>query len=236
MSTPARVCALAGVIALVLLAVGVGGVLGEEKNVSGTKHDVATGGTPPCVYCHIQRDGAGELLYARDPNSVGSYSGLKPLCFSCHDGTVAPLKSFVFDLTRPDHPSSPGVRGQDCTRCHDPHESGYGKFLKLPGGADFCRNCHFRAGPTDHPVDIEAAAAGIRPADSHWDPESGDFSGTRLWNAAGTGPGGFVKCLSCHSPHGAEPDTAINTVAVSPWDRSSMPLCQSCHGSGGRGD
>ncbi|HLB27065.1 MAG TPA: cytochrome c3 family protein, partial [Dehalococcoidia bacterium] len=129
----------------------------------------------------------------------------------------------------------PGVRGQDCTRCHDPHETGYGKFLKLPGGADFCRNCHFRAGPTDHPVDIDALKAGIAPADSHWDPESGDFSATRLWNAEGTGPGSFVKCLTCHSPHGAQPDTAINTVAVSPLDGSSVSLCQSCHGSG-RGD
>jgi len=230
-----RAFALVGVIALVLLAVGVGVVLGEEKNVAGTKHDVATEGTPPCVYCHIPRDAQGELLYARDPNGVGPYSGLKPFCFSCHDGTVAPLKSYIFDLTRPDHPIDPGVRGQDCTRCHDPHETGYGKFLKLPGGADFCRNCHFRAGPTDHPVDIDALKAGIAPADSHWDPESGDFSGTRLWNAAGTGPGSFVKCLTCHSPHGAQPDTAINTVAVSPLDGSSVSLCQSCHGSG-RGD
>jgi len=232
MSATARVCALAGVIALVLLAVGVGAVLGEEKNVSGTKHDVATSGSPPCVSCHIQRDAEGELLYAREPNSVGPYSGLKPLCFSCHDGTVAPLKGYVFDLTRPDHPSEPGARGQDCTRCHDPHETGEGKFLKLPGGADFCRNCHFRAGPTDHPVDIDAVAAGMAPVDSHWDPEAGDFSGTRLWNAEGTGPGSDVKCLTCHSPHGGQPGTDMNTVPPSPLDRSAAPLCQSCHWPG----
>lgn len=229
---PARIAALLVGVALVLALFGAGALLAEEKKVSGTKHDVSSAGTPPCVYCHIQKDAEGQLLWAREPNDTGRFSGLKPLCFSCHDGTVAPLKSFVFDEERPEHPRQPGVRGQDCTRCHNPHDNNNGKFLKLPGGADFCRDCHFRAGPTDHPVDVDALAAGFAPEDSHWDPESGDFSGTRLWNAAGTGPGSFVKCLTCHSPHGAQPDTDINTADFSRWDGVSRPMCQSCHTSG----
>ena len=218
------------VLAFVVLLVGAGVVLGQQKNVAGTKHDVASPDTPACVYCHVPADPEGKALWEGKPNDSGAFSGLKPLCFSCHDGTVSVLRSsYVFDPGRPEHLSKPGARGQDCDRCHDPHDTGYGKFLKLPGGAMFCRNCHFRAGPTDHPIDVDPADTGRVPLDRDWDPTHGDFSGTRLWNAEGTGPGNLVKCLSCHSPHGGQPGTEINTIAFSPVDESYLPLCGNCH-------
>jgi len=221
-------------LAAIVVALGVvlvGGVaLGQQKNVAGTPHDVASPDAPVCTYCHIPVDPEGKALWEGKPNAGGAFSGLKPLCFSCHDGTVSALgSSYVFDPTRPEHLSQPGLRGQDCDRCHDPHDSGYGKFLKLPGGAMFCRNCHFRAGPTDHPIDIDPAVTGRVPLDADWDPSHGDFSGTRLWNAEGTGPGNLVKCLTCHSPHGAQPETEINTISFSPVDKSYLPLCGNCH-------
>ena len=228
--TWARLPLAAIVVALGVVLVGAGVGLGEQRNVAGTKHDVASPDTAVCVYCHVPGDPEGKALWEREPNDSGPFSGLKPLCFSCHDGTVSPLgSSYVFDLTRPEHLSQPGVRGQDCDRCHDPHNSGYGKFIKLPGGATFCRNCHFRAGPTDHPIGVDPAATGRVPLDRDWDPSHGDFSGTRLWNADGTGPGNLIKCLTCHSPHGAEPGTQINTIAFSPVDKSYLPLCGNCH-------
>jgi len=217
--------------AIIVLAVGTGVVMGDGKRVTGTKHDVASPGTAVCVYCHVPQDPEGDLLWADGPQTADSpLKGLKSLCFSCHDGTVAGSNdTFVFDPARPDHPIAPGERGQDCDRCHDAHFSGYGDFIKLPGGANFCRDCHPRAGPADHPVDIDAAAAGVTPVDHQWNPLKGDFTGTRLWDTAGAATGGQVKCLSCHSPHGGQPGTKMNTVAVSPTNPSQLAICQACH-------
>jgi len=215
--------------AAALLLASSRGALGEHKEVAGTKHDVATPGTPVCIYCHIPRDAAGQLLWPQGQLDTGSLSGEKRLCFSCHDGTVAPERSYVFDPASSEHPRNPGVEGQDCDRCHNPHGDKYGNFLKLPGGANFCWNCHFRAGPADHPIGVDAIAAGLVPKDSTWDPRAGDFSGTRLWNAAGTGPGNLVMCLTCHSPHGAQPGTQINTVLFAPEQGFFQALCENCH-------
>jgi predicted CXXCH cytochrome family protein len=198
-------------------------VFGDEKGVSGTKHDVVTPGTPVCVNCHIPHEAGADVLWAAKPNTSGPFAGLRPLCFSCHDGTVTTIGTFAFDLSRPLHLRSSGVRGADCDRCHDVHGTQYAKFLKLPGGADFCRNCHEKAGPVNHPVDVNARALGVDPTDSTWNPYKGDFSGTRLWNADGTGPGDYVKCLSCHATHGGTPGTQFNTMPL------GGVLCQNCH-------
>ncbi len=231
MKTAARILVLPVVaVAMVVLLGSAASVLGEHKDVAGTKHDVATIGTPVCVYCHIPRDAAGQLLWPEgEPNPAGSLAGQKRLCFSCHDGTVTRDRSYVFDPSRPEHLRKPGVEGQDCDRCHNAHETKAEKFLKLPDQANFCWNCHFRAGPTDHPVGVDAPALGVHPKDTTFDPKSGDFSGTRLWNVAGTGPGNLVMCLSCHSPHGGQPDTKMFTVEPGQDEGVYGALCNSCH-------
>jgi predicted CXXCH cytochrome family protein len=219
------------VVALVVVA-GLAGatvVLGKDKDVSGTKHDVAAPGVAPCTECHIPRNPEGEVLWARDPNSSGPMAGMKAICFSCHDGTVTSVGTYVFDPGKPTHLSNPGIKGQDCDRCHDPHEAGYGKFVKQPRAANMCQSCHQRMADSDHPIDIDALAAGEAPKDAHFDPATGDFNGSRLFNAEGTGPGTQVKCLSCHSPHGASPGTSLNTVAFSSGHNSFLPLCANCH-------
>lgn len=218
------------IVAVALLFAGANSVLGENKDVAGTKHDVATIGTPACVYCHVPRDAAGQLLWpGGEPNPDRALAGEKRMCFSCHDGTVTRDRSYVFDPSRPEHIRKPGIEGQDCDRCHNPHESNYDKFLKMPRQADFCWNCHFRAGPSDHPVGVDARTDGIRPQDTAFDPKSGDFSGTRLWNIDGTGPGNNVMCLSCHNPHGGQPGTRILTVADTEGRGAFGALCNSCH-------
>lgn len=221
--------ALALLVAFALLPIGAEIVSGEERKVSGTDHDVAIPGSPTCVNCHIPWGAEGEVLWASKPNTTGEFAGLRPLCFSCHDGTVTPVGAYGFDLSRPLHLRNPGIKGEDCDRCHDAHGTPYPKFLKLPGGADFCQNCHSRAGPGNHPVDISARAAGLEPVDSQWDPYRDDFRGTRLWNEEGIGPGDYVKCLSCHATHGGEPGTEFNTLPYDSSDGSSPSLCHNCH-------
>jgi predicted CXXCH cytochrome family protein len=204
--------------------------IGEHKDVASTAHNVATAGSPVCVYCHIPRDASGQLLWpGGQPNIDSDFAGLKRLCFSCHDGTVAPQRSYVFNPERPDHVRTAGIPGQDCDRCHDPHGNGNKKFLRVPADANFCWNCHFRAGPADHPVGVDAVAAGLYPDDTHFDPGAGDHSGIRLWNEEGTGPGTRVMCLTCHSPHGGQPGTLITTIEYGADGGAFRALCRSCH-------
>lgn len=214
------VVVLAAVVAVVVAGATV--AFGEGRRVAGTPHDVASPGTPVCNYCHIPHDSKGDAVWARQPNSTGTFAGLRPLCFSCHDGTVTAAGTYAFDLTRPLHLRSPGTVGADCDRCHDAHGTAYQRFLKLPGAADFCRDCHARAGPVNHPVDVSARSGGWEPMDTTWDPIHGDLQGTRLWNEEGTGPGDLVKCMSCHATHGGQPGTQFNTLP-------SGALCQNCH-------
>lgn len=227
---PIRIAQVAVVVVVLVAPAGVGVVLGEKKkDVSGTKHDVASAGTQACVYCHLPQDANGELLWASNPNTSGTFAGLAPLCFSCHDGTVTTVGVYAFTPETPQHPGVPGVKGQDCDRCHDPHETGYGKFIKYSGGADFCRNCHQYAGPNNHPIDVDIHVLGATPRDTSWNPDAGDLEGTRLFNVAGTAAGSEVKCLSCHSPHDGVPGTKMNTMGISGSHDQFLPLCQNCH-------
>lgn len=224
---PAAVALAAFVLLVPAMIPGL--VTGEERMVPGTQHDLAIPGESVCVACHIPWGREEEVLWAEKPNSSGDFSGLRPLCYSCHDGTVTPIGAFAFDLSRPLHLRDAGVKGADCDRCHDAHGTPYAKFLKLPGGANFCQNCHSRAGPANHPVDINVRAAGIEPADTHWDPYRNDLRGTRLWNQEGTGQGDSMKCLTCHATHGGEPNTEFNTLPLSSLDGSATSLCDNCH-------
>ena len=216
---------------LLLVVAGAPGVLGDTKakDVSNSRHDLSAPGVSACAYCHLPRAGDRDLVWAGAPNGGAEFDGLKPLCFSCHDGTVTATGSYVFDATRPEHLNTPGLKDQDCDRCHDPHVTTDAKFVKVPGDANFCQSCHSRAGPSDHPINVSAHSAGMTPVDDHWDPDTGDYSGTRLWNASGDAPGDLVKCLTCHSPHGGQPGTEINTLAFNSSHESFLPICQNCH-------
>jgi len=228
------VWALAVVAVVLVVAIGGERVFGESEDVHGTQHDVAPPGGSPCVYCHLPREDDGEVLWARDPSAGGPLSGMKTLCFSCHDGTVAWEGMYAFNTARTMHVTEVGVRGQDCDLCHDLHEAGDGKFLKVAGNANICRSCHEEAGPDDRPVDVDSRAADVEPVDSTWDPDHGDFSGTRLWNREGTGPGDFVKCLTCHATHGGVPETDFNTMPFESSHQEFLPLCLNCHFNWGR--
>lgn len=221
------VLAAAGVAVLTLLVAS--SAYAAPGDVINTKHNLGSANNPACFVCHAPHDAKGSYLWAR---SVGAGTGLKPLCYSCHDGTVTNTGSYAFDATKIQHQVSAGTKGQDCDRCHDPHKNSW-KFTTLTQtNADLCTACHGKTGTNNHPIDKVADA--YPPTDRIWDPKASpaDTSGTRLWDATGTtvvtSGSGYIKCLTCHDPHGAVSDK-LNTMAITSGSDASSPLCQNCH-------
>jgi predicted CXXCH cytochrome family protein len=151
---------------------------GDHSNVVNTVHNVVRGipDANPCAGCHIPHNAEGAFLWSRSPNfsgggsSVGpeSSTAIKPLCYSCHDGTVAVTGFYdVFNPTKANHktkaadaiiPAGPNEGqpygpGRDCDLCHNPHDDGNTNFLRYerttslgttvitPGG-NVCASCH----------------------------------------------------------------------------------------------
>ncbi|MCL5735173.1 MAG: cytochrome c3 family protein [Actinobacteria bacterium] len=152
---------------------------GDHSNVVNTVHNVTRGlpGANPCEGCHIPHDASGAFLWARNPHASGggssvgpsSTTAIKPLCYSCHDGTVAVTgMKTVFDPTKANHKTKaastlitsgsqkgqPYGPGRDCDLCHNPHDDGNTDFLiygrtgangahvtVTPGG-NVCVACH----------------------------------------------------------------------------------------------
>ncbi len=193
-----------------------------------TKHNLGSpNGNPACTICHTPHDAKSSYLWAR---SVGDGSGLKPLCYSCHDGSVTAKGAVAFDPTKEQHQVNAGSPGQDCDRCHDPHSNSYAFTTLGDLGANMCSSCHGKAGSFNHSID--EISDPWPPADRTFDPNANDFSGTRLYDQAGSkivaSGSGYVKCLSCHVAHGAV-TSKLNTMAMSTNSDASAPLCQNCH-------
>ena len=204
---------------------------GEQGKVIGSQHDlgVAAGaaGVSACEVCHLPRDARATLLWSEDPHAGDErFSGIAPACYSCHDGTVTDSGLHVFDTALAQHPVEPGKGGDDCDMCHDPHLADYGNFLLFPAGANLCKTCHAGGDSVSHPLNVDAAGPGIVPQDDRWDPDAGDFSGTRLWDEAGSRPGTLLKCLSCHAAHGTASETLVSIAADG---QGSTSLCANCH-------
>lgn len=103
MSKKIRLFGVALVVFVVVLVAFAGTALaanGDHSNVIGTDHDVMVDENP-CEGCHIPHGASGDFLWATEPNTgagssvitndggVGSSSAVKPLCYSCHDGSPA---------------------------------------------------------------------------------------------------------------------------------------------------
>jgi hypothetical protein len=295
----------------------------DHSAVAGSVHDVSTPDDPnPCEGCHIPHGAnpnAGFLWANPLPADTGNTTGgvtvnddagisteIKPLCYSCHDGTTTALGvARVFSATHTNHRTraasalrtsgssagQPYGPGRDCDLCHDPHDdgnhnfrvvnadgsisttqnwTGASSFLKYerrggtapnytyttiyPGG-DFCGSCHSgnmadSATAKTHPLDVVPGSNGAlskAPVDGVWLPESGDYSGTRLYDVAThkqVNTGGAVKCESCHTAHGAEPTAtytstnssgvtsiihSLNTMVLDPSAPGANFLCVNCH-------
>jgi predicted CXXCH cytochrome family protein len=226
---------LALLAALLAWAMALHLALGEQGKVIGSQPDggpaAYPAGVSACETCHLPHDASGEPLWAEGPYPEGApFSGTGPLCYSCHDGTVTPNGAYAFDPGLAQHPIEPGKAGEDCDMCHDPHVPDYSSFLLFPDGSNLCRVCHASSYDRFHALNVNALEAGYVPEDGRFSPNDGDFSGTRLWDASGSHPGDYLKCLSCHTAHGAVSDAALLTMRFREATSTVSPLCQNCHG------
>ncbi len=216
----------------------------DKAAVVNSPHDVQA--ENPCSSCHIPHGANGDFLWARDYSTStagasdvtknddeGVSTAIKPMCYSCHDGTIASVGLLTaFSATHTNHRTRaatairastglPYGPGRDCDLCHDPHDDGNTKFLKYerlsrgawvpiqPGG-NVCSSCH--SGNLDmaanHPVNVVPSASST-PSDASWVPAVNDYSGTRLYDPTShlvsTAATAQVACGSCHTPHGADP-------------------------------
>lgn len=218
--------------ALLLWLSTFGLALGNQGKVVSSAHDlgvVSTLGVSACELCHPPHDASGESLWPHGPYPEDDpLSGLKPLCYSCHDGTVTVRGAYAFDLVAAQHPTTPGKTRGDCDMCHDPHVPDYGEFLLFPTGANLCKACHAHGSGGDHPLNVDAIDRGYAPQDSLWNPNDGDYSGARLWDVSGSRSGSRIKCLSCHTAHGAPDGTMLLTMS-SRETAGAVFLCRNCH-------
>jgi predicted CXXCH cytochrome family protein len=224
-----------GVLAflMALMALGSIALAADKGQVIGSAHDLSAGGTPVCENCHVPHSASGDFLWFKTPSTNGGqFSGLKPLCFSCHDGIVAGGQ-YAFSTSTFSHKVEPlaaggSPNGKDCDRCHDPHDNSKTEFLTVTAGANVCANaspCHgTKEGHEDHPVNGTTDLPLLRL----WDPAATPpVVGTRLWDTTGTSvvPTGsaYMKCETCHSPHGALTEQ-LNTMTM-----QASALCLNCH-------
>ncbi|MDP2948094.1 MAG: cytochrome c3 family protein [Chloroflexota bacterium] len=206
------------------------------SDIFGTDHDLGTTAVPTCMQCHTPHKAKGPYLWARDFSAVyPSLTGLMKLCFSCHDGGVTNVGEFMVAPGIVNHEVNVGVEGEDCDRCHDPHVDNW-KFVTdtaIPTeyrNANLCSACHTGDIGVSHPL-VETN----KPIDRVWNPYASpaDFSGTRLFNAAGdtevpTGTGN-IKCATCHVPHGSVDAVGLNSMLYVDPASEHSPICENCH-------
>jgi hypothetical protein len=222
----------------------------DKAMVVNSPHDVQA--ENPCSSCHIPHDANGDFLWARayststngaqdvtGNDDAGISSNIKPMCYSCHDGTIASVGLVTaFSPNHSNHRtraatairSSTGLPygpGRDCDLCHDPHDDGNSSFLKyerlsqgtwrtINRGGNLCASCH--SGNADmavnHPIDVVPSLAST-PTDATWVPTVGDYSGTRLYDPTthlvSSAATAQLACASCHTPHGADPNATAQT-------------------------
>jgi len=219
------------VLLVSLLALGSVASAANKDNVIGSLHDLSGGRVPVCESCHVSHGASGDFLWARTLNTGGgAFSGLEALCYGCHDGSVTSSGSYVFS-TSPSvysHKVTPlgsgeTPQGDDCDRCHDPHDDSNGKFLVVRADANVCSACH-QTGEHSHPLDVQTDYPLVRS----WDPAATPpVVGTRLWNTTGTvvvaTGSAYIKCETCHTPHGA------HTQELNAMSDSGGVLCINCH-------
>ncbi len=214
-----------------LLGPGPAALAATNESVVGSPHDLCTGAATACESCHGPADASGSFLWAREVNTGGgAFSGLKARCYGCHDGSVTSVGSYVFSTSASTYshvvtPLATGEtpHGDDCDRCHDPHDDSNGKFLIVAADADVCSDCH-QTGECDHPKEVLTDFPHLRA----WDPAaSPEVTGTRLWNAGGTAVvssgAAYIKCETCHAPHGAR------TPELNAMSTTGSAICINCH-------
>jgi len=148
-----RLFSVALVVLVVVLVAFAGTALAagtdDHSLVIGSAHDLAQGGNS-CESCHTPHDSKGAFLWAYPVNTVsgpgvsvpsGASTAIKPLCYSCHDGTITVNDPYAaFDPTTAQHLTKSkavyGKTGRDCDLCHDPHNGPrtFIRYTRTSGG------------------------------------------------------------------------------------------------------
>ncbi len=225
---------------------------GPQRPVIGSSHDLRTnhpeaanvlGVTPEaggaCSGCHTaHRSARPARVTADDP--VGK-------CVNCHSaGELAATKL----LGAVNHP------GARCTACHNPHEPGFGSYVKGQP-AQQCLECHPQNGVPPGPHNIATVSATWPQASvtthddclachrPHGTLDSGLF---RAGQATGI-PGPDAACLACHAGATPQSDSPIalvhprdpqkrpvaNELPLSPLGEHGQVACRTCHNPHGGG-
>jgi predicted CXXCH cytochrome family protein len=125
-------------------------------------------------------------------------------CLNCHDGFEEILKSpFVHTP----------VKGWECTGCHNPHASAYGKFLDADP-KDICLRCHTDLLPAEAKSTHAAALQGgcVQCHDPH-----------AAKNRANLLKAGSALCSDCHKE-------LVGRITAAPVKHSPVEKgCENCH-------
>lgn len=223
-----RIILFALTILIVLLVSGL--ALIAYGGVSGSKHDLSTATTSPCVYCHTphgantnppmqkvplwnvkQNVPATYQMYSSPTMSNPSPStpsGYSLACLSCHDGSGT-IGDGVHQI---DYFHGPGlVDDINCNKCHPgsrPDQSGMYSDILLNAITTDLRN--------DHPISVPYPTSAQDP-DFFTPPDTQKgWSDVPLYE-------GKIECGSCHDPH-----NPTNTPFLRKSNAGSG-LCLTCH-------
>jgi predicted CXXCH cytochrome family protein len=253
------------VVLLMAFASIASGASGDHSNVIGTDHDLSIAGENPCEYCHLPHGAKGDFLWPTAPSAsaaattVGpaSTTAIKPLCYSCHDGTPTSAGlTTVFDPTKANHRTKsadtlrtsgskagqPYGPGRDCDLCHDPHEVQTRHFIRtqrigsttvIATGGNICASCHTSSngGMANHAnnVDPLLAPTASTPTDQVWDPALLDFSGTRLFNPTShLVDNAAGSVVHCETCHTPH-GSLTDEDSINAMSTEDSALCINCH-------
>ena len=174
----------------------------EKTSLLATSHDLRTNFpdernrldmTPktggPCSACHLfHRYARPAETHPLDPRG---------LCITCHQKdrcggsrTIGPIN----------HPQS------HCTDCHDPHETRFEHYMRLPA-ADLCATCH------KEQAQLAGGLHDVHKNSAAWPQQSVDSND---------------RCLACHRPHGTE-ESGLFRVASKKDEAAADGICLACH-------
>ncbi|MCG8429242.1 MAG: hypothetical protein MI754_17970, partial [Chromatiales bacterium] len=168
-----------------------------------------------CESCHRVHGAVGKPLLAENDSNQ--------LCASCHEQQYAAdqkqahtkgIHPVAMTLDEPLKVAGHEVTALSCSSCHEVHGEGNGELL-LRGGLTaeaLCQECH----PRQHSESKEEAhRKGVHPVGVKLD-QPVEIDGDTV---------NEVGCLSCHSVHHGQPESAALRVTA-----ASGELCQICHG------
>ncbi len=186
-----------------------------------------TGKSRLCLSCHDGTVALGNLLIPPAGNDMGStfLTGADRGFLDTDLRDDHPI-SFAYDAAlfsaNPELADPAGIglpleaEQLQCTTCHDPHEADLKPFLRVEtANGTLCETCHLKSGWTGSTH--QSSTAAVAATDLPW---------RRAEWVAPTVAGN--SCLSCHTPHTANPDNPERLVARSPVQTDGVP-CLDCH-------